>query len=185
MTGTVGDRAVGRGDATIGVMFREFFSSGEARASAHSGALTRRGAGEALPAPFHARPRLWLLAGSALLLAAPLALLAPAAHWASDPELFRLLRGMAAIKALLAVLAFAAVWWRLGRGLTPRFAASYVGGVWGLAFAAGLIWQLTAVPLASGLFHCATILLLITAWRDAGPAFERRRQVPDARDQGG
>lgn len=131
------------------------------------------------------RRRAWLLGGSLLLLAAPLTLSAPAAHWAGDPELFRLLRGMAAIKGLLAVLAFAAVWWRLGRDATPRLAATYVGAVWVLALAAGLIWQLTAVAAASGLFHCATILLLVAAWRDAGPVFERRRHVVDGTDRSG
>lgn len=125
--------------------------------------------------PVSRRSRLWLLAGSAALLALAVVAFEPASHWSRDPELFRLLRGMAAIKGLLALLAFAAAWWRLGRDTTPRLAATYVGGVWALAFAAGLIWQLTAVPAASGLFHVATLVLLVAAWRDAGPAFERRR----------
>ena len=121
------------------------------------------------------RPRTLLVTGTALLLAAPLALLQPAAHWAGDPELFRLLRGMTGIKAVLAVLAFAVVWWRLGRpAVSARSAATYVGGVWALALATGLIWQLTAIPAASLLFHAAIIALLVTAWRDVEPGSARR-----------
>jgi hypothetical protein len=122
-----------------------------------------------------ARPRALLVIGTALLLAAPLVLLRPAAHWAGDPELFRLLRGMAGIKAVLAVLAFAVVWWRLGRpGVTFRPAATYVGGVWAMALATGLIWQLTTIPAASLLFHAAIVTLLVTAWRDVEPGSARR-----------
>jgi len=112
------------------------------------------------------RQRTLLLVGSALLLAGPLALFEPAAHWADDPALFDLLRGMAILKGMLAAIALATVWWRLGRELPPRLAAIYVGGVYVLVLATGLIWQLTAIPAASGLFHFATIALLIAAWRD-------------------
>ena len=112
------------------------------------------------------RPRTLLLAGSALLLAAPLAFVEPAAGWADDPELFRLLRGMAVLKGILAALAFAAVWWRLGRTLGAHLTATYVGSVCVMALATGLIWQLTALPAASALFHGATIALLVAAWRD-------------------
>ena len=113
------------------------------------------------------RPRAWLVVGSALALGAPVAAFEPAAHWAADPELFRLLRGMAVIKAMLAVAAFSVIWWRLGRTLATTLAATYVGGVWVLAVATGLIWNLTAIVAASGLFHLATIVLLVAAWRDA------------------
>ncbi len=118
--------------------------------------------------------RALLLTGSALLLAAPIAFVEPAAGWADDPELFRLLRGMAVLKGMLAALAFAAVWWRLGRTIGARLTAIYVGSVCVMALATGLIWQLTALPVASGLFHCATIALLVAAWRDV----ERPNRVP-------
>ena len=120
--------------------------------------------------------RTLLLMGSALLLAAPLAFFEPAAHWADDPELFRLLRGMAGLKGVMVAIAFTAVWWRLGRELAPRLASTYVGGVWAIALATGLIWQLTAVPTASALFHGAIIALLVAAWRD----IERPNRLPPA-----
>lgn len=112
------------------------------------------------------RRRSLLLVGSCLLLAAPLAFLVPAAHWSNDPELFRLLRGMATIKLVMAVVALALVWWRLGRPVAPGLGAVYVGGVCTLALATGLIWQLNAVLPASALFHSATFALLLAAWRD-------------------
>ncbi len=81
------------------------------------------------------RARVLLLIASGLLLTTPLALLAPAAHWAQDPELFRLLRGMGTLKFLLAALAFAVVWWRLGRPATLGLRSVYIGGVCTLALA--------------------------------------------------
>ncbi len=118
---------------------------------------------------------LTLLLGSAMLLVAPLAMFEPAAYWADDAELFTLLRGMAVIKGMLALLAFSAVWWRLGQPMTARLAKTYIVGVWALALASGLIWQLSFIVAASGLFHLATIVLLVAAWRDIEPRFEKSR----------
>ncbi len=122
-----------------------------------------------------ARQHLMLLLGSAMLLVAPLAMFEPAAHWADDAELFILLRGMACIKGMLALLALIAVWWRLGQPLKARLAKTYIVGLWALALASGLIWQLTFIVAASGLFHLATIALLVAAWRVIEPRFEKSR----------
>lgn len=124
------------------------------------------------------RLNLTLLLGSAMLLVAPLVMFEPAAHWADDAELFTLLRGMAVIKGMLALLAFIAVWWRLGQPLTVPLVKTYIVGVWALALASGLIWQLTFIVAASGLFHLATIALLVAAWRDIEPRFEKSRFTP-------
>ncbi|MEE4637492.1 MAG: hypothetical protein V2J42_01970 [Wenzhouxiangella sp.] len=121
--------------------------------------------------------RLSLLIGSGVLLAVPLVLFEPAAYWADDPELFRLLRGMATLKLVLAAVAFAAAWWRLGGQPGPRLQVAYVGGVWALSLATGLIWQLALVIPASGLFHGATLALLIAAWRDMEPRPDARRSA--------
>lgn len=120
------------------------------------------------------RPRLALVAGSALLFAIPMLWLQPAAYWAGDLELFRLLRGMGTLKVVLAALALAVVWWRLGRPVPARLQAVFVGGVWALSMAAGLIWQLHAVLPASGLFHAATLALLVAAWHDMEPRLAQR-----------
>lgn len=126
------------------------------------------------PAAMTSRRRALLVIGSAVLLAAALLAFEPAAYWARDPELYRLLRGMAVLKAGLAALALSAVWWRLGRVSVRRsFAATYTATVWALALASGLIWQLTAIMVASALFHVATIVLLVAAWRDVAPGSAR------------
>ncbi len=121
------------------------------------------------------RQRLLLLIGSGVLFAAPLLLFQPAAYWAGDPELFRLLRGMGVLKIAIAVLALAVLWWRLGRPVRPRLQAVFLGGVWLLSLGAGLIWQLTLILPASGLFHCATLALLVAAWRDVEPRLAHRQ----------
>lgn len=139
--------------------------------------MTRTAAAhEALPSgqPLVSQRRLLLLLGSALLFAAPLMLFAPAAYWADDPELFRLLRGIGILKIVLAVLALAVVWWRLGWQLSPRLQAVFVGGVWTLSLAAGSIWQLTLILPASALFHVATLALLVGAWRELEPRLAQR-----------
>ncbi len=121
--------------------------------------------------------RLLLLAGSGVLMAGPLVLLEPAAYWAKDLELFRLLRGMAVLKLVLVAIAFAAVWWRLGGQPRVNLKYAYTGGVWALSLAAGLIWQLELVIPASALFHGATLTLLIAAWRDMEPRLDARRSA--------
>lgn len=129
--------------------------------------------GRSGPRPYVNQLRLSLVLGAGLLFAASALVLQPAAHWASDPELFRLLRGMGVIKIALAAVAFALVWWRLASPLTIGLKAMYVGGVWALSLAAGLIWQLTLILPASALFHLATISLLVAAWRDIEPQMRR------------
>lgn len=107
-----------------------------------------------------------LVAGCALAVLAGLALGDPTPRMAADPEVALLLRGMAAIKAVLLLGALALLAWRLGRPLPRWMAAVYVGGACVMAFATALIWQLTALPLAAVAFHAAEITLLVTAWRD-------------------
>jgi hypothetical protein len=115
-----------------------------------------------------------LLVGAVALAAAPILALEPAVHWSSDPELFRLLRGMAVLKGVMALAGLAVVAWRLRRTISSRMAGSYIAGAWALALASGLIWELQVIPLASTLFHSAVLALLVTAWRDSGSA-ERTR----------
>jgi|SRR6056297_3127278 len=98
---------------------------------------------------------------------------------------------MAGIKAGLAALAFTAVWWQLGRvPAAGPLTATCIGGVWALALAARLIWQLSAIIAASVLFHGATVTLLVVAWRDvesrsAGHLREHHGQRPAERHGAG
>jgi len=112
--------------------------------------------------------RVIVLFGALALFAAPVAFLEPALHWANDPELFRLLRGMGALKGGMAAVGLFVVAWRLGQTIKPRMAAAYIAGAWSLALAAGLIWELQVIALASTIFHGAILALLVTAWRDSG-----------------
>jgi len=109
-----------------------------------------------------------LAIGALLALAAPLLWFEPAAGWGEDLELFRLLRGMALLKGLLAIVALSVVAWRLGQPTTDGQRVCYIGGVWAMMIAAALVWSLTAIPIASVLFHGALFTLLWTAWRDSG-----------------
>lgn len=127
------------------------------------------------------RQRVLLVTVSLLLFAVPLLVFDLAAYWADDPELFRLLRGMGVLKIALAVAALAVVFWRLGGVVQPRLRAVYLGGVWALSLAAGMIWQLHWILPASGLFHGATIALLIAAWRDMEPHLPSRHAPVRAR----
>lgn len=109
--------------------------------------------------------RRWV-AGALALTGAAVALGDPARALASDPALARLLRGMAALKALMAVAAAVAVWWRLGRPVEVIAGAIYVVSVATMAGVAAMIWQLSGLAVASVLFHVALLALAITALRD-------------------
>jgi hypothetical protein len=113
--------------------------------------------------------RALLLLISLLLTVATLALLEPASAWSRDADLAVLLRGMGAIKALITGGALAALWWRFGRPLGRPWAIGYLLGGWTLVLANAMIWELTAIPAASALYHGATLGLLVLAWRDLAP----------------
>lgn len=97
----------------------------------------------------------------------------PAAYLAADPELARLLRGMALIKAGLVVGAIALLLWRLRRPVTVRTTCVYLIGTWWMAGASMLIWQLTLIPLAAITFHVGELSMLVAAWRDHGQSSAR------------
>lgn len=90
----------------------------------------------------------------------------PAQYLAQDFELARLLRGMAIIKACLVLAAACLLVWRFGRPTPPRVAGAYLIGIWLVAGASMLIWQLTLIPLAALVFHAGELMLLVVAWLD-------------------
>ena len=105
--------------------------------------------------------------------AAAAALADPAAGAGVEPELVLLLRGMAVLKAGLALAAVALAFWRFGRPVSTRAAAGYVVGVAALVAASVLIWCLSSIAAAAIVFHAAALGLLVLAWRDGGPAMGR------------
>jgi hypothetical protein len=99
----------------------------------------------------------------------------PSARLAADPELAQLLRGMALIKALLIAVGLRVLWWRFGLAIEPVRARAYVACLAFMAFAAGLAWQLSYLPILTLAFHGALLSLGVLAWRDGGVATPGRR----------
>jgi hypothetical protein len=122
--------------------------------------------------PFHAPGRFALtaimvagcvVAAAAAHLIAP-AVVVPAA--AIDPDLARLMQGMAFIKlAFVAVMAGLLVW-RFGRPMTPAIALGYLSCIWTISAATVLIWQSSWLGLASVLFHGAGLAFMVLGLRD-------------------
>ncbi len=87
----------------------------------------------------------------------------------ADPDLARLLKGMAIIKTVILLAVGAAIWWRLGSPIRPAFAAGYITfGATGVAGAA-LVWNMAGLGLAPFLFDGGLLGFLILALRDDGP----------------
>lgn len=97
---------------------------------------------------------------------------------AADPELARLLRGMAVLKLGIAAAAMALLGWRLGQPMRPLVAGGGLISAALLVSGPVLIWRIA--PLATGalLFHAGVAMLCWAAWRDRaaiGALLERHR----------
>lgn len=92
----------------------------------------------------------------------------PTAALHADPELARLLRGMAVLKGLMVVAAIAVLLWRFGHAVSPRIATGYLVSTGLMAASAAMIWQLTALLPAAVAFHAGLFIGLIIAWRGDG-----------------
>jgi hypothetical protein len=91
---------------------------------------------------------------------------------AAGPELTRLLRAMAVLKALAATVAAAAILWRLAAPVSPaRFAAYALAGV-AMAAGPGLIWDMAHVAAGAVLLHTGLLASVLLLWRD--PAWDRQ-----------
>jgi len=88
----------------------------------------------------------------------------PGPRYLGDPALATLLRGMAAVKGLIALGAFAALWWRAAWPGPVRLGIVAVAGV--AAQVAATVWiaRLVAIPWAAGLFDVGLALTLASAW---------------------
>ena len=110
--------------------------------------------------------RLFLLAGLVAAMAVAATVANPSAYSAAEPELALLLRGMAVIKAGIALVALALSFWRFGQPVSTSAALGYALGVWALGGATVLIWFLSVIPAAALLFHLGVFGLLALAWRE-------------------
>jgi hypothetical protein len=88
------------------------------------------------------------------------------AHAGAD--LTRVLRFMAALKALIAVAAAAAVVWRLGAGITLPWFAAYSASCGAMAAGPGVIWAMVHVGLGAVLLHGGLIATILLLCRDRG-----------------
>lgn len=118
----------------------------------------------AVPGPLALRAALAL--GCAAAVAVALWAGHPQAFQEADPDLARLLRGMAVLKALIVLPVLGVVWWRAGHPLTGRLAAVYLGGAVVMTGASVFIWQLTSLGLAAVAFHVAGLAMLVAAFGD-------------------
>jgi hypothetical protein len=110
--------------------------------------------------------RLFLLAGLVAAMTVAATLANPSAYSAAEPELALLLRGMAVIKAGVALVALALSFWRFGQPVSTSAALGYSLGVWALGGATVLIWFLSFIPAAALLFHLGVFGLLALEWRE-------------------
>lgn len=91
----------------------------------------------------------------------------------ADAELARLLRGMAAIKAIIVLATIGVIFWRFGLSISKHTAATYMLSAGFMASASMLIWQLSFIPLAALMFHIGMFGVIFTAWRDTQVSFAR------------
>lgn len=108
----------------------------------------------------------------ALLLLLTVTALAPAAilgagEAGADPELVRLLRFMALLKGVFAVIALGTCWWRLARPAAAWRETVYVAGPGLMAGGAACLWQLQSAGLATIGLHLGMFALLAAALTDS------------------
>ncbi len=110
--------------------------------------------------------RLTFLGACALAAAAATYFAGTGSVQSADPDLGRLLKGMAIIKSVILLAVCAAIWWRLGFDIRRGFAAGYiVFGTIGIAGGA-LVWNMAGLALAPFLFDGGLLAFLILALRD-------------------
>jgi hypothetical protein len=89
----------------------------------------------------------------------------------AGPGLTRLLRGMAAIKAMMALASLGAVDWRLRSPASTGWVAAYAIAGAAMAAGPGLIWAIAPLTAGAALLHAGLTATLILLWRD--PAVSR------------
>ncbi len=110
--------------------------------------------------------RLALLGACAFAAGAVFLLAGPSGVQSVDPDLAKLLKGMAIIKTALLSLAGSAIWWRLGSPIGSGLAAGYILSATMAATGAALVWSLTGLALAPFLFDGGLLAFLILTLRD-------------------
>jgi hypothetical protein len=84
----------------------------------------------------------------------------------SGADFTRLLRAMAALKAVMATGMVAAVLWRLGAVVPPLWLAAYAAACAAMAAGPGVIWGMAHVGLGALLLHGGLLATGLLLWRD-------------------
>ena len=121
-----------------------------------------------VPAPLLRRLAMLVLIGGGLAAG----FVVTPAHLAGDaavqagPDLTRLLRAMALLKAMGAAALVAGVLWRLGAAITPAWFAAYAAACGASLAGAALIWDMAHVGTGALLLHGGLIAGAVLLWRD-------------------
>jgi hypothetical protein len=101
---------------------------------------------------------------------------------AAGPELTRLLRGMALIKALIAAIMAVAVFWRLQFPIPPVPLAAYITACAAMAAGPFLVWDMAHIIAGAVLLHAGLLAAVLLGWRDdvASEAVMGRMSRPKA-----
>ena len=88
----------------------------------------------------------------------------------AGPDLVRLLRAMAALKAMMALSAGAAILWRLGAPAGSGRLAAYAIACAAMAAGPGLIWGMVHVAAGALLLHGGLAAAVLLLWWDPATA---------------
>ncbi len=94
---------------------------------------------------------------------------------AADPDLARLLRAMAGLKALMAAAAVGVMMWRLASPIGPVRLALYAVSTAAMTAGPALIWNLVNIGFGAALLHGGLLAAVMLLWRD--PAVGARLQA--------
>jgi small-conductance mechanosensitive channel len=118
------------------------------------------------PPPGAGRLRAGLVIGCILAAALAAWVGDPQRYHGDDAQLGRLLRGLGAVKGIIALGAVAVLSWRFGHPVPARVALAYIAGACLIAGASALVLQLSFIPAASGMFWAGIAALLVGVWGD-------------------
>ncbi len=129
--------------------------------------------------------RMAFLAACALAAAAAVYSAGTDVAQSADPDLDKLLRGMAIIKSVILLFGGAAIWWRLGSAIRPSIAAGYIFCAAIATGGAALVWNIAHLAIAPFLFDGGLLAFLILALRDDNGPWLRSLTRARARRNGG
>jgi hypothetical protein len=95
----------------------------------------------------------------------------------SGPDLTRLLRAMAGIKAMAAIGVVGVLYWRLASPVSRARLAGYALAACAMAAGPGLIWGMVHVGLGALLLHGGLLVGVVVLWRDPAMAVRLSAEI--------